>query len=84
MDAETRKYFEDLDDMMGSPGWKRLVEDAKREIYELQADALEAPSYESLMHMRGRAETLARLVNLREVSDLTRAQHEEGDDDAAV
>jgi len=80
MDNDLRQYFDDLDDMMGSPGWKRIVEDAKKEIYQLQADALEAPSYETLMYMRGQAETLARIVNLREVSDLTRAQHEEADD----
>jgi hypothetical protein len=81
---EQERYFNDLDDTFGSAGWLQLVDDAKREIYELQASALEAGSYEEIMYKKGQAEVLNRLVSLRAITVATRTQHELADDDDAV
>jgi hypothetical protein len=80
MDQQTENYFNALEDTFGTAGWRNLVEDAKREIYELQASALEAASYEEIMFMKGQAEVLNRIVNLRDITAATKAQHEVGDD----
>lgn len=80
MDQEALNYFNDLEDMFGTPGWRNLVDDAKREIYELQATALEAASYEEIMFMKGQAEVLNRIVNLRDITAATKSQHEENDE----
>jgi hypothetical protein len=83
MDQDALNYFNDLEDTFGTPGWRNLVDDAKREIYELQASALEVASYEEIMYMKGQAEVLNRIVNLREITATTKAQHEVVDEDDA-
>jgi hypothetical protein len=80
MDQQLTNYFNSLEDTFGTAGWRALIEDAKREIYELQASALEAASYEEIMFMKGQAEVLNRLINLPEITAATRAQHEANDD----
>lgn len=84
MDQELEVYFDNLDEMFGTMGWQQLVEDAKKEIYQLQASAFEAVSFEEMMYKKGMAETLNRIVTLREVTEATRAQHEENDNDASL
>lgn len=62
-------------------GWRQLVDDAKKEIYQLQASALEASSYEELMFMRGQADVLNRIVTMREIAEVTKESHLEPDDE---
>lgn len=89
MDPELIQYYNDLDDMFGMKGWLQLLENAKAEIYDLQATALEAASYEEIMFMKGQAEVLNRIINLRDITSATRAHHEadaeaDAEDNAAV
>lgn len=79
--TEDVDYFDDLEDMFGSRGWKHLTDEARKQIYQFQAEALEARSYEQVCYLRGQAEQLARLVNLPEITATLRAQHELPDDD---
>jgi hypothetical protein len=71
---EDQQYFQDMEETFATQGWKRLVEEARKLIYNIQADALEARSYEQVCEMRGRAGQLAELVNLEELTDLQKQQ----------
>lgn len=77
---ELREYFDSLEEVFGTPGWTILIEDAKREVYQLQADALDAPDWETLLTSRGRAQQLAEFIRLPEQVEGNRASHEEEDD----
>ena len=63
---EERDYYNDLADMFGTAGWRRLIDEAKKQIYQFQAEALEAPNFEQVMYLRGQAEQLVRLINLQD------------------
>ena len=71
---DTEKYFDDLEEMFATPGWRNLVEEAKAQIYQFQSDALERPTWDSVCELRGQVMQLARLVNLEEVTAFMRAQ----------
>lgn len=82
LSPELRKYYDDLGEMFATPGWKNLVEEAKTEIYQMQADALEiSPSMGSVEYalgrLQGRAETFNYFSRLEEISDVQRAALEE-------
>lgn len=84
---EQTNYYDRLDEMFGTAGWRELVEEAKKEIYQIQADALEAKSWDTVCYLKGKAEQLAYLVNLEEISDMQRKSLELADEfmeDAAV
>ena len=68
-----------MDTMFATEGWKALIEEAKQEIYQLQADALEAKSWDEVLVMKGHAERLALLVKLEEISDAQKALLEQDD-----
>lgn len=70
------KYYDDLEEMMATPGWKTLIEEAKNEVYQLQADALDAPNWDVVCRIRGKAEQLAYLINLEDISEAQKAQLE--------
>jgi hypothetical protein len=72
MDEETTKYYEDLLTLTSYPEWALLVEDLEKEIYQLQANAFEASSWEQLQQDKGYALGLAQIVNLRD--DIKRTQ----------
>jgi len=71
---DEQKYYDDLDEMFATEGWKNLIEDCTKEIYQLQADALEAGSWDEVCRLRGRAEQLAYLVNLEAVTETMKQQ----------
>lgn len=77
---EQKKYYDDLGEMMATAGWKSLIEEAKNEIYQLQADALDVDVWEKVCWLRGKAEQLAYLINLEAISDAQRALLEEEED----
>lgn len=72
---ELQKYYDDLNETFATEGWKKIVEEAKTEIYQLQADALELSpqggvSLDYLLgRLQGRAEQLAYFTRLEEISD---------------
>jgi hypothetical protein len=79
---EQEEYFDKVEDVFAMPGFKVLVEEAKAQIYELQAQALEQPSWEAVCELRGRAKQLAEFTRLEEVTLLQKAMLEEDEDDA--
>lgn len=82
---EQEEYYEALDEMFSTKGWKVFVEEATALIYQHQADALEQPSWDHVNVLRGKALTLAELVNFEETSRMQRALlEEEFEDDADV
>ena len=64
-----RQRFRDLEEMFGTRGWKHVVKDAQKQIYEYQAMALEAKSWDEVNKLRGRAEQLNEIVMLEEITD---------------
>lgn len=84
LDPELIQYFDELEHTIGTPGWRRIVDDAKKQVYQFQCAALEeARSFEQVCYMRGQAEQLAYLINLPETLKTLRAQHEALDSEEA-
>ena len=76
------QYIEYLEEMIATPGWSVFVEEAAKEIYQIQADALESVNWEELLVKRGRAAMLAELCNLEAfVGNLRVSLEEEADAD---
>jgi len=73
---EDQKYYDGMGDMFGSVGWKQLTEDLQKEIYQIQADALEADSWDAVLKLRGRAEAWAYLLNFEAIVDFQKEQAE--------
>ena len=73
---ERVKYYDDIGEMVGTEGWKDLCEQLKREVYEKQADALSAPNWGRVCELRGEANALAVLVNLKEMTAMQKANEE--------
>jgi hypothetical protein len=71
---ETAKFFDELEDLFAQPGWKSLLEEAKRTVYHLQAESLEAASWEQVLVNRGRAQQLAEFLNMEETAALQKAE----------
>lgn len=77
LSPELNTYFDMLEETFGTPGWAVLVEEAEKQIYALQADALEAKSWEDLLILRGRAFQLQDLINMRDAATVARKLAEE-------
>lgn len=78
---EQIEYYDSLDELFSTKGWKLLIEEATAQIYNLQADALEQPSWDHVNVLRGKAMTLAELIHFEEVSRTQRALLEVEDAD---
>lgn len=52
--------------LFAQEGWRMLLEDLAQEIKDAQADALEAPDWDTVCKMRGRAEKCNELLCLQE------------------
>lgn len=65
---EQIEYYDSLDEMFATKGWRLLIEEATAQVYNLQADALEQPSWDHVNVLRGKAMTLSELINFEEVS----------------
>ena len=76
MALEDKTYFRTMRELFEMPGWALLEEDWKREVYELQADALEAKTWDEVQKLRGTANKLAELLSK---PDMIRVQEEEFD-----
>jgi hypothetical protein len=82
------EYFEKLEEMFGTEGWRLVIEEAKAQVYQYQADVLEAKTWDEVCELRGHVTQLSRLINLESVTDLLKQQAEsqvlidESDDDA--
>lgn len=77
---EQVEYYNAMEELFSSKGWRILVEDANSQIYQYQADALEAKDWDGVNVLRGKALQLAELVNLEEVTSLQKRILEEEND----
>lgn len=80
LNQEQAEYYDALDDMFSTKGWKLVIEEAKAQIYQNQADSLEVPNWEQVCVLRGKSLSLNELVNLELVSHAQRDSLEEPDD----
>ena len=72
MSIEDDKYFEQMMTLTGTPEWKVLVTELERMIYQSQANAFEAESWEKLQVEKGFSKGLMFIVSLRELLRKTR------------
>lgn len=73
-------YYDAMEGMFATPGYKIMIKDATAQIYQHQADALELASWDFVNVLRGKSQALAELVNLEETTNLQKASLEEPDD----
>jgi hypothetical protein len=78
---EQEEYYDALEDVFALPGWKLIIEEATKEIYNIQANMLEVSSWERVCELRGEAARLAEFTRLEEVSRLQKAMLEQDDAD---
>lgn len=80
-EAEIQKArLEILENLFEHPGWRLIVDDAKREIDEIKEDLIVhdiSPTWESVLVRRARVGALAELINLPIVVSAQRAHLEE-------
>lgn len=73
---EAVEYFDELQETFSTRGWKQLIEEAKSQLYQYQADVLEIGSWDKVCELRGQVMQLSRLINLEEVTATLKAQAE--------
>lgn len=74
---QDHKYYEDIIDLTGHPTWQVLVDEIHKEIYNLQAGALESiRTVEELHFAKGYAAALAATANLRDTAKRVLAEIE--------
>lgn len=74
------EYLETMESLFGHPGWRHIVDDATKQIYQLQADALDpkvCKTWDDVNVARGRALQLNELVLLPEVLETIRVNSAE-------
>lgn len=81
--TEQAKYYDALDEMFTSAGWRVLIEEATAQIYQNQADSLEMPTWDALNVLRGKSMQLAELTTLEAVTLTQKAILLQEDDDDA-
>jgi len=74
---EALEYIERLEETFATPGWKQLIEEARAQLYQYQADVLDVDSWDKVCELRGQVTQLSRLINLEEVTGLLRQQAED-------
>lgn len=65
MNREDEKYYEKIVTLTAYPEWGDYVEELKKEIYQIQAEAFEAKNWDEFNVKKGEAKGLSRIVNLR-------------------
>ncbi len=66
MSRENDKYNEAMITLTSYPEWELLTKELANEIYQIQANALEADDWGDLCQKRGECKGIARMINLRE------------------
>lgn len=74
---EALKYFSKLEELFEQEGWRYVIEEAKAQLYQFQADALEVRTWEEVCELRGQIRQLSRLINMEEVVAMLKEQTEE-------
>lgn len=79
---ETLRYFEELEEVFATKGWKHLVAEARQQHDEfVRQAALDAKEWGEVCELRGQAMQLARLVNLEEVTAMMKQNVLTADED---
>ena len=73
-------YYDAMEGMFATSGYKIMIEDATAQIYQNQADALEVQTWDLVNILRGKSQALAELVNLENTTTIQKASLEEPDD----
>jgi hypothetical protein len=73
-DTDIKRYYDELDEMFGTRGWKNLVAEAKSQLAEWKEIMPTLRSWDQVNELRGQMLQLARIINLEEVTDLMRQQ----------
>lgn len=86
MSKPNEQYVIYMEEMIATQGWRMFVKECEKEIYHIQADALEMPTWEAVLQARGRAEQLAETVALEQMVDNLRERllEPEEEDDADI
>lgn len=79
---EQVEYYDALEELFTSSGWRILSKDAEAQIYQNQADALDCRSWDAVNVLRGKNLQLLELVNLEAVTTMQKQLLEEEEDDA--
>ncbi len=82
MERANKKYYESMITLTAYPEFAEWAAEIEKEIYQIQANALEAKDYGDLCERKGFAQGLAYVINLRE--DTLKAQQIEEANDADV
>lgn len=80
---DLNEYYDALEDMFGSKGWKFLTEDWTASAEELDTVA-GCTTIEQLHERRGRLDVLQSLISLPESIGAIREMNEEADDDDLI
>lgn len=80
---EQNEYYDALEELFTSKGWRLLAADAEAQIYQNQADALECKDWDEVNVLRGKNLQLLDVVNLEAVTTMQKQLLEEEDEDDA-
>lgn len=71
-EEDMTRYYDELDEMFATPGWKNLVGEAKAQLAEWKEIMPTLRSWDQVNELRGQMLQLARIINLEEVTDMMR------------
>lgn len=72
--SEQIRYYEELEEMFATPGWRNLVKEATDQLNEWKELMPQLRSWDQVNELRGQMLQLARLINLEEVTALMKKQ----------
>jgi len=75
--SEQIRYYEELEEMFATPGWRNLVKEASDQLTEWKELMPQLRSWDQVNELRGQMLQLARLLNLEEVTAMMKRQAEE-------
>lgn len=77
MSDDEVEYFKMMEDLFSHPGWRQLIEEAKVQLYQLQADVLDVcKNWDEVNIVKGRAVQLNELIALPRILETVKAQKE--------
>lgn len=71
------QYYEELEEMFATQGWRNLVKEANEQLTEWKELMPQLRSWDQVNELRGQMLQLARLINLEEVTAFMKQQAEE-------
>ena len=75
--SEQIRYYEELEEMFATPGWRNLIKEAADQLTEWKELMPQLRSWDQVNELRGQMLQLARLINLEDVTGMMKRQAEE-------